>query len=309
MNQQTEDQVVPFSKARRFMKEAIRSTHNKPMMHGLLEVDVTKPRTYLRDVKARTGESPSFTAFVIACLGKAVSEHREVHALQNGRRHLMLFADVDVLTWIERDIAGQPTVLPCIVRAANRKSYRDIHDEIRAAQVGDVRKINVGGAKASQLLPAWLYHPYFSLVVGLGKWFPRQWKKSWGTVTLSAVGMVGKGAGWGIPPSSPSICWITLGGIGPKREDLEGRSATREYLSLTVSFDHRMIDGAPAARFTERLKELIESGYGLPIDEEAVVEPIGSQRVRELATVMGGPNQVVSASVRPSSVPSPTHAT
>ena len=24
-----------------------------------------------------------------------------------------------------------------------------------------------------------------------------------------------------------------------------------------------MIDGAPAARFTERLKELIESGYGL----------------------------------------------
>jgi hypothetical protein len=28
--------------------------------------------------------------------------------------------------------------------------------------------------------------------------------------------------------------------------------------------DHDIIDGAPAARFTERLKELIESGYGLP---------------------------------------------
>jgi hypothetical protein len=28
-----------------------------------------------------------------------------------------------------------------------------------------------------------------------------------------------------------------------------------------------MIDGGPAARFTERLKELIESGYGL-IEEE-----------------------------------------
>jgi hypothetical protein len=34
-------------------------------------------------------------------------------------------------------------------------------------------------------------------------------------------------------------------------------------LSLTISFDHDIIDGAPAARFTERLKELIESGYGL----------------------------------------------
>jgi pyruvate/2-oxoglutarate dehydrogenase complex dihydrolipoamide acyltransferase (E2) component len=281
MKQPTEDQVIQCSKARRFMEEAIRSTHNKPMMHGLLEVDVTKARAYLQSVKARTGESPSFTAFVIACLGRAVHEHRYVHALQKGRRHLILFADVDVLTWIEREIAGQPTVLPCIVRAANRKTFRQIHDEIRAAQVGDVAKINVGGAKASQLLPAWLFRPYFSLAVGIGKWFPREWKKRWGTVTLTAVGMVGKGAGWGIPPSSPSICWITLGGIGQKREGLDGRIATRDYLSLTVSFDHRMVDGAPAARFTERFKELIESGYGLPLEEEAIAEPIARPRVPE----------------------------
>jgi 2-oxoacid dehydrogenases acyltransferase (catalytic domain) len=53
----------------------------------------------------------------------------------------------------------------------------------------------------------------------------------------------------------------------------------RDCLSLTVSFDHRMIDAAPAARFTERLKELIESGYGLAIDEEAIAEPITRQRV------------------------------
>ena len=41
------------------------------------------------------------------------------------------------------------------------------------------------------------------------------------------------------------------------------RIEIREYLSLTVSFDHDIIDGAPAARFTERFKDLIESGYGL----------------------------------------------
>ena len=44
---------------------------------------------------------------------------------------------------------------------------------------------------------------------------------------------------------------------------MDGHVAVREYLSLTISFDHDIIDGAPAARFTERLKELIESGYGL----------------------------------------------
>jgi pyruvate/2-oxoglutarate dehydrogenase complex dihydrolipoamide acyltransferase (E2) component len=278
MKRQTEDHVVPYPKDRRFMEEAIRSTHHKPMMHGLLEVDVTKARSYERHVKARTGASPSFTAFTIACLGRAVDEHREVHALRKGRHHLVLFGDVDVLTWIERDIAGQPVVVPCIVRAANRKTVREIHDEIRAAQVNDVAEIDVGGARASQLLPAWLFRPYFSLATRIGKWFPHEWKQRWGTVTLSAVGMIGHGAGWGIPPSSPSICWITIGGIEQRREDADGRIATRDVLSLTVSFDHNMIDGAPAARFTERLKGLIESGYGLSEVEETAVKEVSTRR-------------------------------
>jgi pyruvate/2-oxoglutarate dehydrogenase complex dihydrolipoamide acyltransferase (E2) component len=43
----------------------------------------------------------------------------------------------------------------------------------------------------------------------------------------------------------------------------DGHVTVREYLSLTISFDHDIVDGAPAARFMRRLKELIESGYGL----------------------------------------------
>jgi pyruvate/2-oxoglutarate dehydrogenase complex dihydrolipoamide acyltransferase (E2) component len=44
---------------------------------------------------------------------------------------------------------------------------------------------------------------------------------------------------------------------------LDGRITIRAYLCLTLSFDHDVIDGAPAARFVSRLRELIESGYGL----------------------------------------------
>jgi hypothetical protein len=44
MHQQSQDQVIAYPKSRHFMEEAIRSTHHKPMMHGLLEVDVTKAR-------------------------------------------------------------------------------------------------------------------------------------------------------------------------------------------------------------------------------------------------------------------------
>jgi pyruvate/2-oxoglutarate dehydrogenase complex dihydrolipoamide acyltransferase (E2) component len=44
---------------------------------------------------------------------------------------------------------------------------------------------------------------------------------------------------------------------------VEGRVEPRELLNLTVSFDHDIIDGAPATRFVRRLVELIKSRYGL----------------------------------------------
>ena len=266
--QHSDDQVVPYPKVRRFLEAAIHSTHHKPMIHGLLEVDVSRARAFLRDHQAKTGESLSFTAFLIACLAKAVDEHKAVQAMRLGSKRLILFGDVDVLTYIEHDVAGQKQIMPYIIRAANRKTFREIHHEIRAAQVQDLAKAEVGGSKALQFLPALFFRPYFWVSTWIGRRYPQVWKKNWGTVTLSAVGMFGKGAGWGMPPTIPSLGWITVGGIGEKPGVVEGQIAIREYLSLTVSFDHNMIDGAQATRFAERLKELIESGYGL-MDQEA----------------------------------------
>ena len=80
--------------------------------------------------------------------------------------------------------------------------------------------------------------------------------------------MFGKGLGWGIPSPTPHSLFLTLGGISQKTGVVEEHIALRDSLSLTVSFDHDIIDGAPAARFTQRLKELIESGYGLDASTE-----------------------------------------
>jgi hypothetical protein len=74
--------------------------------------------------------------------------------------------------------------------------------------------------------------------------------------------MFGKGSGWAIPFGLHTLD-IALGGIAEKPGVVAGRIEIREYLCLTLSFDHDLIDGAPAARFTQRLKELIESGYGV----------------------------------------------
>ena len=79
---------------------------------------------------------------------------------------------------------------------------------------------------------------------------------------VTSIGMFGTGAGWGIPVPNHSL-QITLGGIAEKPGVVDHRIEVREYLSVTISFDHDVIDGAPAARFIQQLKEFIEDGYGL----------------------------------------------
>jgi pyruvate/2-oxoglutarate dehydrogenase complex dihydrolipoamide acyltransferase (E2) component len=260
MKQQHVDyQVVPNPKLRRWFAAAFRSAQHTPMMHGLIEVDVTWAREFLREQKAKTGEALSFTAFLIACLAKAVDEHKAVQAIRLGSKRLILFEEVDVYTFIEREVAGQVPIMPYIVRAANRKTVREIHHEIRAAQVQDVETV----VKWLQFQPDLLFRPFFWAFSWIGRRSPRLWKKYVGTVGITAVGMFGKGAGWGIPPALPTLM-MTVGGIGEKPGGVDGQIAIRDYLSLTISFDHDIIDGAPAARFTQRLKDLIERGYGLP---------------------------------------------
>ena len=255
MKQQHIDyQVVPYPRIRRFMAAAFRSSHHMPMIHGLLEVDVTRARAHLSEYKAKTGEALSFTAFLIACLAQAVEEHKAVQAIRLGTRRLLLFEEVDVLTYIDRGVAP----MPYIIRAANRKAVREIHREIRTAQVQDVAKVAVG-FKLVRYLPTFL----FRFLLWMWGRDPQQTKKYVGTVALTAVGMFGNGAGWGIPPANPPSLWVTVGGIGQKPGVVDGQITIRDYLSLTVSFDHDIIDGAPATRFTQRLKGLIESGYGL----------------------------------------------
>ncbi|HEX8035996.1 MAG TPA: 2-oxo acid dehydrogenase subunit E2 [Ktedonobacterales bacterium] len=263
-------QVVPYPKFRRWMAAGYRSVHHKPYIHGLFEVDVTGPRAALREHQEKTGESLSFTAFLIACVAKAVDEHKAVQAYRQGGKQLVLFDDVDVYTLVEHDVAGEKYIMPHVIRAANRKTVDELHHEVRAAQGADMA--NILKRFRLLLLPTALFRPFLWAFVWIGRRRPRLWKNISGTVGITAIGMFGEGAGWGIPPATPTTLMVTVGGIGEKQVMVDGQVTVREYLSLTISVDHEIVDGAPAARFTRRLKELIEGGYGLG-DAAAIVEP------------------------------------
>lgn len=64
-------------------------------MHGLVEFDATCARAAIHRHKTQTGESLSFTAFMLACLGKAIDANKHLHVYRSWRNQLILFEEVD----------------------------------------------------------------------------------------------------------------------------------------------------------------------------------------------------------------------
>ena len=59
-----------------------------------------------------------------------------------------------------------------------------------------------------------------------------------------------------------------VGRIVNKPVGLEGQVVLRDMMALSLSFDHRLIDGAPAARFLQRVKQLVERPFALVLGED-----------------------------------------
>ena len=180
------------------------------------------------------------------------------NAYRNWRGQLVIFEDVDVVTLIETDTGA--VALPHIIRAADRRSFHDIHQEIREIQARPGESAQTRGlAGLGQYAPGFARKLFYW---GLRQ-NPQWMKRHAGTVVVTSVGMFGQGPGWGVGFLPMHTLGLTVGGIGERLALVDGQPSPREILCLTLSLDHDIVDGAPAARFAKRLRELIEMGYGL----------------------------------------------
>lgn len=59
----------------------------------------------------------------------------------------------------------------------------------------------------------------------------------------------------------PESAILGIGRIHEKPVVVDGQIVVREMMSLSISFDHRLVDGAPAARFLQRVKQFIEQPF------------------------------------------------
>lgn len=248
----------PIPRMRRFAFDAGYLGRRRHIVHGLIEVDVTDARHAIRAHARETGEKVSFTAFIIHCLSHAVEQHPHLHAYRDWRNRLVIYDDVNVTAMFEVEFASRKTPMPHVFRATNRRSLLDVHRELRDVQ----NQPHAGGASSFMrsflFLPAFLRRAFYWVVMR----FPQSFRDMSSPVMVTAVGMFGQGGGWAITMPNFTLN-VAVGGISEKPAVHRGEIAIREILDLTVSVDHDIVDGAPAARFVQTFRSLLEAAHGL----------------------------------------------
>jgi len=249
--------ALPLSFQRKMVAASTAPSHDQSNIQALIEVDISEPRRFIRGHREKTGEKLSLTAFVIACLAQTVSEHPHANSFIKGNQLIML-DDVTISAMLEREIEGESVPEPIGIRAAQNKSHREIHAEIRAAQ----QKVDAEFGGLNNM--TWVkYIPGFLL-----KTFVRVASRNitmmsrYGVIGVTSVGMFANKdqALWLIPLVAGATVEVAVGGIVERPCICDGKLENREHLCLTVVFNHDIVDGAPAARFLKRFSELLKDG-------------------------------------------------
>jgi pyruvate/2-oxoglutarate dehydrogenase complex dihydrolipoamide acyltransferase (E2) component len=257
--------IKHFSPSRNIVVDALREGMKMHHAFGWGEVDITDARKKLETWRLQKGETLSFTAFVLCCVGKAVDEFKEVQAVRKGNK-IIIFNEIDVSTLVERSMPdGRTLPATVIIRRVNMKSFKELNDEIREAQRVEFDGISLGKSKQAKQANFFSKLPQF--IRNILWWKVRRdpdfRKKILGTAQVTAVGMFGTKGGYAMTPT-PWPLSIIVGGI-VKRPGYNGdRIEPRDYLCLTIGVDHDVVDGGPGARFIARLVQLLEQGEGLP---------------------------------------------
>lgn len=245
---------MPLSIGRQMVAVSASVTKEKNTIHCMTEVDITVPRLLIKEYFEKTGIKLSFTAYIVTCLAKTISKYPQFNSFIKGRK-LVLLDDITISVLIEREIAGEYVPEPFGILEAQKKNYLQIHKEIREAQKEKGSHLeSLSGEKWLHLIP-------FSIL----KLFIRvadkniHMAKKYGKIAVTAIGMHCKEPIWFIPHGSATVL-ITIGSINKKVIELDNQFVSREHLCLTVSFDHDIVDGAPAARFMNDLIKEIKNG-------------------------------------------------
>lgn len=191
------------------------------------KVDVSQLNAWRADLKQQ-GHSVSFNSLMVVVAAKALTEFPEFNARVEDRE-IQLIEEINVGVAVD---TARGLLVPTI-RQANQRGVISIDVDFKEK----VERAKAGKASLEDL--------------------------SGGTFTLTNLGMLGVDAFIPII-NPPEAAILAMGRVEKKQVILDDDSVViRPLVRLSLIWDHRLNDGAPAARFLQRIKELMEKPMSL----------------------------------------------
>lgn len=223
-------QLIPISGVRAVVASRMHASRQQTAAVTITtEVDATalvELRNQLNEQLAeQLGFRIGYNEILMYITARALREFPYMNARQEGEA-IRLLPEVHVGLAVDT----QRGLLVPVVRDADRKSIVSIARQLRQT---------VERAVAGKSLPDEL---------------------SGSTFTLTNLGMFGIDAFTPII-NPPELAILGIGRIEQKPAAYRGQLALRYRLALSLTFDHRLVDGAPAARFLQRIASWIEQPF------------------------------------------------
>ncbi len=221
-------QVIPLLGVRKTISERMRLSRQTAAHFTLsMEVDMTEAVRFRERWSGVPGEGdaqrPSLNDMVVMAVARALAGHRNINCSVVGNE-IRIWKQINVGVAVATD---RGVIVP-VVRDANLQSLAAlsalVHELADRARESTLDLVDVSGGTFT--------------VTNLG---------SFGVDTFTPV------------INQPESAILGVGRVAEKPVAVNGEVAVRWIMPLSLSIDHRVIDGAPGARFLGAVKDLLES--------------------------------------------------
>jgi pyruvate dehydrogenase E2 component (dihydrolipoamide acetyltransferase) len=227
---ETVGELQPLSGLREAIAERLSASwRERPHVTLTTEADATNLVSARQQAIVELGEKVSYNAFLVTLVARALREHPHVNCrLTEAGIARLAQTNIGVAVDTERGL------LVPVVRDAASKNLIQVHRALQEL---------IERAVAGHSLPDDL---------------------TGGTFTITNLGPYEIDAFTPIinPPESAIL---GVGRIVARPVAVGGQVVLRDVVTLSLSFDHRLIDGAPAARFLQRVKQIVERPFALAL--------------------------------------------
>ena len=219
---------IEHTSMRKVIAERLVSSKNTaPHFYLNVDLEVDTLMDKRASLNADNSEKISVNDLIIKCVATALKKHPEIN-INCTHSAILQFENADISVAVATD-AG---LITPIIKNAGNLSVQEISSEMK--RLSDL-------AHSNKLMPS---------------------DYQGGTFSISNLGMLGiKDFTAVINP--PQCAILAVGGLQTKVDENDGKAVFSKIISVTMSCDHRAIDGAVGARFLQTLSEIVKAAEGI----------------------------------------------